>query len=192
MISEAVWPSSTKLLVPVRVKSLPEPLAARVMPGLVPLAGGLGEGDGGDGLAAGDAREVGGLGGVVAGVEQGVGGEHDRGEVRGAQQGAAHLLEHDAELDEAVARAAELLGDGEALQAHLLAHLRPHGLVVTGLGLHLLADGGFGRLALEEAAHGLAELFLLLGEGEVHAPSLAIAPSTRRRIGLCTCVYTEG
>ena len=41
------------------------------------------------------------LGGVVAGVEQGVGGEHDGGEVRGAQQRAAHLLEHDDELDEA-------------------------------------------------------------------------------------------
>ena len=41
------------------------------------------------------------LGGVVAGVEQRAGGEHGGGEVRGAQQGAAHLLEHDGELHEA-------------------------------------------------------------------------------------------
>ena len=117
---------------------------------LVPLAVRLGEGERGDGLARGDAGEVLGLGGVVAGVQQRVGGEHDGREVRGAQQAAAHLLEHDDELDVAVARAAELLGDDEALQAHLLAHLRPHGGVVAGLGLHQLADGGLVALGVEE------------------------------------------
>ena len=90
------------------------------------------------------------------------------GEVRGAQQGAAHLLEHDDLLDVAEALAAVLLGDGEGLEAHLLGHLVPDGVVVALLGVHLLADGGFGGLVLEEAADELAELFLLLGEGKVH------------------------
>jgi hypothetical protein len=54
---------------------------------LVPLAVGLGEGEGGDGLAAGDARQVRGLGGVVTAVDQGVGGQHD-GEKNGAHSRA--------------------------------------------------------------------------------------------------------
>ena len=118
--------------------------------GLVPLAARLGEREGGDGLAAGDAGQVRGLGGLVTAVDQRVRGEHDGAEERGAQQRAAHLLEHDAELDVAVARATELLGDDETLQAELLAHLAPHGGIETVLGLHLLAHGGFGGLGVEE------------------------------------------
>ena len=68
---------------------------------------------------------------VVAAEQQRVGGQHDGREERRAQQRAAHLLEHDAELDVAEPGAAELLGDVQALQAHLLGHLRPHGLVVA-------------------------------------------------------------
>src|SRR5947207_3016426 len=68
---------------------------------------------------------------VVTGVEQGVGGQGNRGEVRRAQQGAAHLLQHDGELDVAVARAAVLLRDGQALQAELVAHLLPDRGVVA-------------------------------------------------------------
>ena len=151
------------------------------MPRLVPLARRLGERQRGDGLAGGDARQVVLLGRVVAAVEQRVGGEHDGREVGRAQQRPAHLLEHDAELDVAVARAAELLGDGEALQAELLAHLRPDGGVVAVLGLHQATDLGLGRLLLEERPDGLAQLFLLLAEGEVHArpqSCLAVAGSS--------------
>ena len=90
----------------------PACVASMVMPRLVPLARRLGEGERGDRLAGGDAGQVVLLGGVVAGLEQRVGGEHDGREERRAQQRPAHLLEHDAELDVAVARAAELLGDG--------------------------------------------------------------------------------
>jgi hypothetical protein len=147
---------------------------------------GLGEGEGGDGLARGDAREVLGLGGVVAGVQQRVGGEHDGGEERGAQQGAAHLLEHHDELDVAVARATELLGDDQALQAHLLAHLRPHGGVVAGLGVHELTDGRLAGLGVEEVLDDLAELFLF-GERKVHGDSLLSSPGRRNR----PCVPTR-
>ena len=102
-------------------------------------------------------------------------------EVRGAQQRAAHLLEHDGELDEGEALAAELLGDDEALQAQLVGHLAPHGGVVALVGVHQATDLGLGRLALEELAGDAAELFLLLGEGEVHGGlSRAIAAARRQ------------
>ncbi len=135
---------------------------------LVPAAVGLGEGEGGLGLAGGDAGEQLRLGGVVAAVEDRVGREHDGGEVRGGEQAAAHLLEHHAQLDVAVAGAAVLLGDDEALQAHLLGHLAPDGVVEALLRLHQLADGLLGRLVLEEGPDDVPELFLLFGEGEVH------------------------
>ena len=75
----------------------------------------------GDRLARRDAREQ--LGLLVGGarVHDRVGREHDGGEVRRAQEHAAHLLEHDAELDEREALAAVLLGDVEALEPELVA-----------------------------------------------------------------------
>ncbi|CAB4853111.1 unannotated protein [freshwater metagenome] len=109
------------------------------------------------------------LGGFVTAVDQRVGGQHDSAEERGAQQRAAHLFQHDAELDVRVAGAAVLLGDRETLQAELLASLAPHGSVETVVGLHLLADGGLGALGLEERADGLTQFFLFFGEGKVHA-----------------------
>ena len=158
-------------------------------PGFVPLARRLGERQRGLRLATGDAGQVRLLGRVVAALQQRVGGQHDRREERCAQQGAAHLLEHDSELDVAVARAAVLLGDVQTLQAHLLAHLRPHRRIEAVLGLHLLAHGGLGALGLEECSDGLAQLFLFFGEGKVHVASVADrrggAPSV-----LCTLLYT--
>ena len=56
----------------------------------------------------------------------------------------------------------------QALEAHLLAHLGPHGVVDTVVGLHLLTHGLFGALGFEEGPHGLAELFLFFGESKVH------------------------
>src|SRR4029077_17230731 len=92
------------------------------------------------------------------------------------QEGGPHLFEHHREPDVAVARAAVLLGDDEALEAHLLAHLTPHGVVVALLGVHQAAHLGLGRLLVEEGPHGAAKLFLLLAEGEVHG----IPPGTAR------------
>ena len=92
----------------------------------------------------------------VAGVEEGARRQHRGREVRGAQQSAAHLLEHHGELDEREALATELLGDDEALQAHLLTHLAPDGFVVALLGVHEPAYLGFGRLLVEERPHGAA------------------------------------
>ena len=126
---------------------------------------------------------------VGAGVHDGVGREHDGREVGGAQQHAAHLLEHDAELDEGEALPAVLLGDVEALEAELVGHLAPHRGVVALGGLHQPADLGRRRLRLEESTHGVAQLLLLVGEGEVHgwAPGCpgigganATGPASRR------------
>src|SRR4029077_18965007 len=85
------------------------------------------------------------------------------------------------------ARATEILGDDEALEAELLAHLLPDGGVVAVFGLHQAPDLGLGRLLVEEGADGLAELFLLLAEGEVHGAILHRAP-IRYRIAVCTPV----
>ena len=84
------------------------------------------------------------------------------------EQHAAHLLEHDAELDEREALAAVLLGDVEALEAELVGHLAPHRGVVALGGLHETPHLGRRRLRLEEATDGVAQLVLLVGEGEVH------------------------
>jgi hypothetical protein len=118
--------------------------------GLVPLARRLGEGEGGDRLARRDAGEVVTLGGFVTAVDQRVGGQHDGREVGGAQQGPAHLLEHHAQLDVGVTRAAELLRDDEALEAELLAHLLPDGGVEALFGVHQAPDLGLGRLLVKE------------------------------------------
>ena len=128
----------------------------------------LGEGQGGDGLAGGDPGSRYSCCALVAGGEDGVGGQGHGGEERGAEQGGAHLLEHHDELHIGEAGAAELLGDGERLQAQLLGHLGPDRRVVALGGLHQPADLGLGRLVLEEAPDRLAELVLLLAEGEIH------------------------
>ena len=159
-------------------------VAARVMPVVVPPARVLGEGQGGDGLARRRSRaagtswpssspEVSRALAARATVEKY--GAHSR--------ARAHLLEHHDQLDVGEAGAAELLGDGQALQAELLGHLGPDRGVVALGGLHQPADLGLGRLVLEEAADRLAQLFLLLAEGEVHRvlhppgrPSAAVRP----------------
>ena len=105
MIRSAVWPSSTNIFVPLSTQPSPVLRGLHGDAALVPLAGRLGEGERGDRLAGGDAGQEVLLGGVVTAVQQRVGGEHDGREVGGAEQRPAHLLEHDAELDEAVARA---------------------------------------------------------------------------------------
>ena len=123
-------------------------------------------------------------------MNQRIGGQHDAAEERGAEQRTAHLFEHDAEFDVAVAASPVCLGNVQALQAELLAHLAPHRGVVTVLGFHLLTHGGFGRLALKEATDGLAEFFLFFGEGKVHDGILSgLWPS--RPIAVCTHVYTR-
>ena len=113
----ATWPSITNILWPSSTQPSPFCVAAQLDAAEVPLAVVLGDGEGGDRLARGDAREVALLGLVVARGEQRVGGQGHRGEERRAQQRGAHLLEHDHQLDVGEARAAELLGDGQRLQA---------------------------------------------------------------------------
>ena len=69
MIRSAVWPSSTNILVPLIVQPSPASVAVAVMPASSQSAVRLREGEGGDGLAGGDAGEEVLLGRVVAGVE---------------------------------------------------------------------------------------------------------------------------
>src|SRR5581483_6713233 len=109
-------------------------------------------------------------------------------EVGRTQQRATHLLEHDRELDVAEALTAELLGDRQRLEPELVGHLRPRGRVVALGRLHQATDLGFARLVVEELANDAAELFLLLGEGEVHGGSAA---RVRAALPLpwCTHVY---
>src|SRR5207248_2384203 len=139
----------------------------------------LGERKRRDRLAARDAGEQLLAGGVVARVEDRVGRQRDRREVRRAQEGAAHLLEDDDELDIGEARAAVLLGDGQALEPELLGHLAPYGRVEALLGLHQPADLRRRRLVLEEAADGAPELLLLFAEGEVHTRVPSVGRGSR-------------
>ncbi len=73
----------------------------------------LGQSQRADRLTRGDAGKEVLLGVVVARRQHRVGGEHDGGEERSTQEGSAHLLENDDQLDVGEARAAELLGNGE-------------------------------------------------------------------------------
>ena len=92
-------------------------------PRRIPLAARLGESQGGDGLAARDPWEQSRLLVFGAGVQDCVGRQHNRREVRRAQQRTTLLLEHDAELHPAEALAAVLLRDVQALQTQLVRHL---------------------------------------------------------------------
>jgi hypothetical protein len=109
-----------------------------------------------------------GLGRVVARVDERVGRQHHRGEVGGAQQRPAHLLEHHDQLDVGEPGTTELLGDDEALQAHLLGHLVPDRVVGALLGGHELAHRSLGGLVLQELPNDATQFFLLLAEGEIH------------------------
>ena len=103
-------------------------------------------------------------------------------EVRRAQQHAAHLLEHDAELDEREALAAVLLGDvrGSAARARWPSASTPRGRSPRSVSMSRRTSVD-GRLGLEELAHGVAQLFLLLGEGEVHGVVPLVCGSWRDR-----------
>src|SRR4029077_16873349 len=139
-----------------------------------------------DGGARGDTGQELSLCRGVAARLHGVHREDGGGEVRRAQEGAADLLEHDHLLDGSAAGPAVLLGDGQALEPELLRHLRPHGAVVTLLGLHQPPDLTRGRLVLEEAAQAAPQLLLLLTEREGHAysfPSRDCVPTFSCRNG---------
>ena len=139
-----------------RVARRPMPLGLHRDARRVPLAVRLGERERGDRLARRDAGEQLALLRVGAGVHDRVGREAHRREVRRAQQHAAHLLEHDAELDEREALAAVLLGDVQALEPELLGHLRPDRGVVALGGLHepahLASSGDFASMNLRTAS----------------------------------------
>jgi hypothetical protein len=146
----------------------------------VPPSTVLGEGERRDPAAVGDAGQELGRGRLVAAVQDRVGAEHRAAEVRRDQQRAAGLLQHDGELDEREAAAAELLRDGEALQAELAGHLLPHRAVVPGRVGHQGPHRRGGRLGGEEAAHRCPKFVLLRGEHEFHDGLLTTTGFTTR------------
>src|SRR5262249_49112099 len=141
----------------------------------------------------GDAGEELSSCGDVAARLHGIHREDGGGEVRRTQEDAAHLLEHDELLDGTAARAAVLLGNRQPLEPELPRHLRPHGAVVSVLGPHKPPHLLRGRLVLEKATDAVAELLLLLGEGEGHRvllPSRDCVPTFSCRNG--TSLETSG
>ena len=136
--------------------------------GLLPLPVGLGQRDGGDRLPGGDSGQVVLARLLVVRGQQQLGGHHRAGEERSAQQHPAHLLQDDAQLDEAEPGTAVGFGYRQAVQAELAGHLRPDRGVVAEIGGHQPADVRLGRGTLEKAPDGIAQFFLVLVEVEVH------------------------
>ena len=88
-------------------------------------------------------------------------------EDRPGQRARAELLDHQRELEQAEAGAAERLGHGEPGDAHLGETLPQRG-VVTRAGVEDLAQARRRTFARDEAAHRLLEQQLLLGQPEMH------------------------
>lgn len=146
---------------------------------LVPAADVLGERQRGHRLAGCDTRQEFVPRLLVGAAQQRLGGQSDGGEVRPAEQRATRLLEDDAEIDVAEARAAVLLRYGEPLEAEFAGHPPPDDRVVTlGVG----GQAAHGRLVGvlgEERADDLAQFVLFLAEGEIHA-ELPVLRATSR------------
>jgi hypothetical protein len=96
---------------------------------------------------------------------------HDgRGQERAAVQRPAHLLHDHRELDDAAARAPELLGYGESLQPHL-GHPAPQFRVVPAVRLHRGAYCLLGAVPGEQVPGRGPERFMLRREDEIHQRS---------------------
>ena len=125
--------------------------------------------DGGEERAAADVGQV--LPGDRI-VDRGQrGGGHDgRGQERAAVQRLAHLLHDDRELDDAAARAPELLGHRESLQSDL-GHPAPQFWVVAAVGLHRRPHRLLGAVPGEQVPGRGPERFMLRREDEIHQRS---------------------
>ncbi len=108
----------------------------------------------------------------VAGGDECRSGHDDRGEERARHQGAAHLLEHDLQLGEAVAVAAVFGRQGQGVQPELFRHPGPHALVVRGVVVDDLAHVLLTGLRREEVTDPAAQLVerLLVGHPGHAAP----------------------
>ncbi len=134
----------------------------------VPRARVLGQRERRDGVAGGQAGQVARAGRVVTGGEDRRRRQPDRREVGGADEGAPQLLEDDAELDRAVAGAAEPFRDGEALDAQLGRRALPRAPVPADGVVQQPPHLGLGPLLRQERTHHRTELLLLGAEREVH------------------------
>ncbi|HYR64755.1 MAG TPA: hypothetical protein VEP47_01435 [Reyranella sp.] len=127
-------------------------------------------------IAGGNARQQRPFVGLLARVQDSARRQHGCREIRRADQGAAHLLQHDAELAEAEALAIIGFGDAQRRQAELAVELAPAVTLPAGLGLHQPPDF-LGRRAFgQQAAQVGTEFFLFGREVEFHG-----MPITDRR-----------
>jgi hypothetical protein len=125
--------------------------------------------DRGEERAAADVGQVFPCHGIVDRGQRGSG--HDgRGQERAAVQRPAHFLHDDRELDDAAARAPELLGHRESLQPHL-RHPAPQFRVVPAVRLHRGAYRLLGAVPGEQVPGRGPERFVLRREDEIHRRS---------------------
>jgi hypothetical protein len=99
------------------------------------------------------------------------------------KNGPPHLLQCDAQLDEAEPLSAVGFRDVDRGQPKLLAKLPPDLAVASLVGLHEAPDLGGRRLVLHEPAKNGAEFFLFFGETELHIAALLFGILARTGIG---------
>jgi hypothetical protein len=118
--------------------------------------------------SAGDAREPALLLGRVPGELERMTGQHGRREVGRRDERAAHLLEHDPELDHTEPRAAVCVREGQPRPAELREELEEVRAGVSRI-VDRLADPPHRALPLEHLPGAPAQQLLVLAEGDVHA-----------------------
>jgi hypothetical protein len=129
-----------------------------------------------------EERAVADVGQVLPGngiVERGQrgGGDDGRGQERAAVQRPAHLLHDHRELDDAAARAPELLGHRESLQAHL-GHQAPQFRVVPAVRLHRRSHRLFRAVPGEQVPCRGPQRGVLRGQDKIHRRSALLSVST--------------
>ena len=134
--SSAVWPSTTKVLVPSQKEIRPVRFGAQRDARRIPAAVGLGEGDGCRGRPGGDARQVLLFLLLAAADQQGVGGQTDGREERRAEQSRAHLLHERDQLDVAEPETTVRFRNEDRRPPELRADAPPERGVVAAVGLH--------------------------------------------------------
>ena len=108
-------------------------------------------------------------------------GEHTRREVRTGERHTSHLLHHDDHVDETETDAPARLGDEQRGPAQL-DELIPYAVGEAALVVDHRPHVARWALALEEAAHGTPQLFLVRVEGEIHV--CAPYPSSKPDMGV--------
>ena len=151
--------------------------------GHTPLATRAGPGQGG-GSTGGNLRQEFRFLAVIGGNQQGIGGQADRGEERGAEQVTAHRFQHRQQFHITQAQAPVLLGNMDGLPVHIGADAPPQFRVIgCRLRRHMLTHGGVAGELRQKCLGGIADHQLFFGELEIHQPgppNTAHSPRLRR------------